>query len=459
MSSYRFFANEDIPVSALREIRSRVMSETLPRDRDILIVHDVTQLDYTRQNAKKDREQIGDHDGMGYEYIPSVAVDLESGVIIGVVHDTLVNEEGPDDRDVLDYDYEPLFAGLSEKDRKRLLKNHRHQMATRINTLAPLLAGHRVIHTADREFDDIFLLDRCVENGADFVIRSSGLRNVQVPAAAWIPAEAQTGPQAGHPAPEGWLYANLARLAAAVPVSPYKTLPLDSRNRVTEERTASRRAHLSIGAFPIRLYRIAKRNKAYFSPPRPVQVHVVVIREENPPEGTTPLCWMLMTSLPVDTPDQLARVGRSYERRWKIEEYFKLLKSGYRIEATKLDSARKTAKLLVVLSLSAMAILHLKHRLSLPAEGRMGKTDYLRIYTAMREPNNREISIDLRLYAYMVKLGGWIGRRNDPIGPTVLMRGFQQLMAVFDAMTNHPGLIEEAKNQDDLLRKLFAYNC
>src|SRR6185503_10922292 len=116
---------------------------------------DVTLLDYSTQNAKTDRRPIGNFNGNGYEYFPCLAMNPTTGRIIGVLHDTLVSERGPDDRDMMDYDYDPLFEELSRRQQRRLNDNHRHQMAVHIHGLSEQLKGRRVIHTADCEFDDI----------------------------------------------------------------------------------------------------------------------------------------------------------------------------------------------------------------------------------------------------------------------------------------------------------------
>ena len=460
MSLYRFVDNDKIPIRQLREIRSKVVLESVSAEEELLIVHDVTQLDYTRQNIKQDRRLIGDHRGQGYEYFPCVAVESGSGRVVGVVHDTVVNKDGPDDRDVMDYHYEPLFADFSRKEKKRLCENHRHQMAVHIQGLSNRLKGRSVIHVADCEFDDIFILDRCVNNQTHFVIRSAASRNVQTPNRAWIPAQALTSKQGGHLVEEGWVCVNLQRLIDHVPMQPYKVLALDSRSRVTDDVSAARFANLSIGTCRLRLYRDAKRNQRYFRPPRPVDVSMVVIRElAIPPSGENSLCWVLLTTLPVETFAQMAHVGRIYELRWKIEDFFRLLKSGYHIEFCRMDSADKIAKLLVALTLASMVVLKLKAAVGLPAAGRLRPADYLRIKNAMSQLNNPEIDLNLRLFAFVAKRGGWRARKTDPIGPAILMRGILVVLSTFDALAQYSELLEEARRNPKALENLFAYTC
>jgi len=444
MSLYRFADNEKISIAQLRDIRARTVLEPLPVGADVLVLHDMSPLDFSRHNSKTDRRPIGDHNGMGYEYVLCLAVDPKTATTLGVVHDTVINADGPDDRDTMDYDYEPLFAHFSEAEKKRLRDNHRHQMAVHINGTSELLARWHVIDVADREFDDIFILDRCQRHNRDFVIRSCANRNVQMPHYDWLPPDALARKQAGHALKEGYVCANLKRAIEHLPLRPYKRLPLDARNRVVEPSRAKRFANLSIGAFRVRLYRPAKRNKRYVRTPRPVDVNVVVIRELDAPPGTTPLRWILFTSLPLDTYDQQASVGRIYELRWRVETFFRLLKSGWRILQSRLTDAAKIARYLVVLTLAAMTVLQLKQAVGLGPQGDLAPDDYERVKTAMLEPDNSAIDLNLRLFALIAKLGGWLGRRRDPIGPTILMRGLLDLLTILHATARHGPLIQQA---------------
>jgi len=174
-----------------------------------------------------------------------------------------------------------------------------------------------------------------------------------------------------------------------------------------------------------------------------VPVNLVVIRELDPPPGTDPLCWLLFTSLPVETPEQQAWIGTLYEQRWRIEEYFKLLKSdGFHIEQTHFANPMQVAKILVYYSLAAMALLTMKVELGLPPSGPLDANSYEKVRHAMRQPDDPDLDPLMRLFAMVVRCGGWRGRRTDPIGPRTLMRGMLQLMSTFALVNQFPDLIQ-----------------
>jgi hypothetical protein len=69
----------------------------------------------------------------------------------------------------------------------------------------------------------------------------------------------------------------------------------------------------------------------------PVTVNVVLVREPNPPAGEPPVEWLLITTLPIDTPEQVRTVVEYYCVRWCIEILFRTLKSGCRIEQRRFE--------------------------------------------------------------------------------------------------------------------------
>ena len=55
-------------------------------------------------------------------------------------------------------------------------------------------------------------------------------------------------------------------------------------------------------------------------------------REQRPPPNADPLEWFLLTTLPVTDVHEATRLLKWYALRWRIEDYFRILKSGCRIE-------------------------------------------------------------------------------------------------------------------------------
>ena len=99
-------------------------------------------------------------------------------------------------------------------------------------------------------------------------------------------------------------------------------------DRSRRQNRATREAHVEVRAATVTL-------RPPWRPDRklaPVTVNVVLVREPNPPVGEAPVEWILVTTLPIDTPEQVRTIVQYYCVRWGIEILFRTLKSGCRIE-------------------------------------------------------------------------------------------------------------------------------
>jgi len=90
---------------------------------------------------------------------------------------------------------------------------------------------------------------------------------------------------------------------------------------------------------------------------QPVDLWVVMLTETNPPEGAKPLRWVLLTTVPIESRKQALRCLRWYTRRWRIEEWHRVLKSGCRIEAHQHQSAEKLARAIAIDTVMAWRVM------------------------------------------------------------------------------------------------------
>lgn len=102
-----------------------------------------------------------------------------------------------------------------------------------------------------------------------------------------------------------------------------------------------RMATLAIGAMAMEFKRpkphhrnTAKRRNLKL--PETLNVNVVRVWEQSPQDGEPCVEWVLVTSEPIDTPEQLTKIVDLYRVRWTIEEYFKVIKTGCAYEARQL---------------------------------------------------------------------------------------------------------------------------
>ena len=76
----------------------------------------------------------------------------------------------------------------------------------------------------------------------------------------------------------------------------------------------------------------------------PLTLYALWVVEPHPPQGAKALHWVLLTTVPLRSRRQELRCLRDYTRRWRIEDWHRVLKSGCRIEAHQHHTAPRLAR-------------------------------------------------------------------------------------------------------------------
>lgn len=137
----------------------------------------------------------------------------------------------------------------------------------------------------------------------------------------------------------------------------FRTVPLTPRIKYSPGHPAreGRQARLHIRAKVIQLPRPTYAQH----PTKRLTIHVVQVLEPSPPDGVEPIEWVLYTTERIDTPQALAAIVDHYRARWRIEEYFKALKTGCSYEKRQLttyESLRRALALLAPIAWHLLAI-------------------------------------------------------------------------------------------------------
>jgi hypothetical protein len=86
-------------------------------------------------------------------------------------------------------------------------------------------------------------------------------------------------------------------------------------NRARRQPREGRKAQVEVRAAQVTIRPRAKSDR----PLPPVTVNAVVVRELDPPEGEDPVEWILLTTLPIDTVEEVRQIIQYYCVRWMIE--------------------------------------------------------------------------------------------------------------------------------------------
>ncbi len=190
---------------------------------------------------------------------------------------------------------------------------------------------------------------------------------------------------------------------------------------------AARTTRLGFAAKRIRLWR---RRALSRDLPESVELNLVVVKELSPQEGLEPIEWLLATNEPIDTPEDIARIVDYYRARWTIEEFFKALKTGCRIQERQFQTRAALEKILAIFLVIAWKILEVRTaaRTSSDAPANTVFTELqltlLRANPRRRLPPNPTVRDALLCVA---ALGGHIKNNGEP-GWHVLARGMERLV-------------------------------
>jgi len=70
--------------------------------------------------------------------------------------------------------------------------------------------------------------------------------------------------------------------------------------------------------------------------------------EENPPPGAKAIEWTLLTTEEVQTAEDAARIVDLYTRRWRIEEWHRVLKSGCKVQEHQNETAERLKRVIAI---------------------------------------------------------------------------------------------------------------
>ncbi len=165
----------------------------------------------------------------------------------------------------------------------------------------------------------------------------------------------------------------------------------------------------------------------------PLRVNVVYAKEKGVPKGEKPVDWMLLTSVAVESFEQCQEVIRWYTCRWEIEIYFKVLKSGCRVQELQFEKPRRLEACLGVYMIIAWRVMFIEMlarsapqiRCSVIFDEREWKSVYA-IVAGKKPPKKAPM---LKPFVDMLaSLGGYIGRKSDgPPGPKTIWIGLQRM--------------------------------
>lgn len=165
----------------------------------------------------------------------------------------------------------------------------------------------------------------------------------------------------------------------------------------------------------------------------PLELTVIYAEERETPKGRERISWKLLTDLPVRSLEEAIEKLRWYALRWKIELFHKILKSGCRVEESRLRTAPRLVNLIATCCVVAWRIFWLTmiNRNQPAAPPTLALTQLELQLLDQLVPDRGPCVHSHTLSEYIVKiarLGGYLARARDPApGNIVMWRGLARL--------------------------------
>lgn len=164
-----------------------------------------------------------------------------------------------------------------------------------------------------------------------------------------------------------------------------------------------------------------------------VTVNAVLVREVSPPQDDEPVEWLLLTSLPINHADQVRQVIQYYCVRWMIEVFFRVLKSGCRVEERRFEHIDRLLTCLAVYLIVAWRTLFVcrlgRGCPDISCEAVFEPAEWKSVWNVIHRTAPPRVPPQLsQMVRLIAQLGGYVNRkRAEPPGPQTIWIGMQRM--------------------------------
>lgn len=399
IAAYRFFDNASVTPEQILQPHREATKGRIREHSVVLIVQDTTELDFTPHPPKDARclnttERFGLYE---HSHLAVTPAKLCLGVVGGESFD-----RAPE---TLGHSAERSALPIEEKESFRWLQGYRSACE-----LAAECPQTQIVSVADREGDlyDIFL-DAQQQSGlrADFIIR----------------AKVDRCTPERNPAVGAAVYCKVRDKVSQSELRATRTIELSQ----TPKR-AARQATLEIRAITAQVKPPHERSRL-----PSVTYNVVLVEEVGGPGDGTDVSWLLITTLPIDTVDDILLIIDYYVARWAVEVYFRTLKTGCRVEDIQLETIHRLKNCLAFYKIIAWRVLYLTYlnRTSptLPCDVVFDESEWKSVWRVVaKQPPPEKPPTLTTFLKLLTQLGGYNNRATEaPAGPLPIWVGLRRM--------------------------------
>jgi transposase Tn5 family protein/transposase-like protein len=164
-----------------------------------------------------------------------------------------------------------------------------------------------------------------------------------------------------------------------------------------------------------------------------ISINAVLLEEIDPPKDEEAISWMFLTTLPINTIEEIQLIITLYLSRWGIELFFRLLKSGCKIEELRFREASRLLSCVSIYMIIGWRVLYSVFIGRACPELSCGilfeLDEWQSVYAVVKKSQPPENPPNLDEFMSMIAtLGGYRGRKSDgPPGMKVVWIGIQAM--------------------------------
>ena len=382
-AAYRFSANERVEWHKILQPHWEQAERRMQGEAVVLCIQDTTELDFSTQKHIEGLGPLSYAAQHGMYLHPTLAVTPER-IPLGVL-DAWMWSRDPEThgRDK---------AHLREdKESVRWLEGYE-----RVSELAERLPETQVVYVADRECDIYAFIHQAQQSGlkAQWLIRAQHNRVIEGGEKLWDEVERS-------------------------PILGQITFKLPGSKK--------RKAREVVQTLQAQRVTLTPKGKA------PVTVTAIVAKELTPPPGEEALTWRLLSSLPAETLEQAAKLIDWYRCRFQIEVFFRIYKSGCKVEALQLGAVERLEPMLALYLIVAWRVMWLtmlgRECPDLPCDAVFDESEWQAVFiVAEKRPPPPTPPALNTLILMVASFGGYLGRKGDgPPGAEAIWTGLQRV--------------------------------
>ncbi len=400
IGAYRFFQNDSVTPERILLPHRDASINRIREHNVVLMLQDTTELDFTGKNDIKGLGSLTYENRKGLLLHATIAITPER-VCLGVIDGQFLRENSAAKQIQIEHHHQ---RPIEEKESYRWVEGYR--LCAEIAAQAP---DTMVVMSGDRECDIYEVFEEAAQcsHRAEWIVRSSQNRRLD--------GEVDKSRR------------GIIKLWESVEKTPELgrvefTLP-KSHQRKDKQVVASLKAKR------LRLYPPPRKGRKLAV----VEVSVIKLTEINPPKGEEPIEWIILTSLPVNTLEEAFTIIQWYACRWQIEIYFRILKSGCKVQELQLESADRIKPAVALYMIIAWRIFYYlmlgREYPNFPFNLVFEEEEWKSVYVIIKgkEPPQEAPQLG-EMIDMIASLGGYLGRKHDgPPGPKTLWLGFQRM--------------------------------